>query len=228
LVEQQKPQDAVRLCLQVIGEKPNSAGATAIAQFMTQLYADSSRATKVDPELKQRALRAIDDALDADRGNLNLLMSSAVLQATLNENTEAIRLFRRVVEIEPRQSLALNNLATLLSEQPDKLEEAQEFVQRAIATSGRQPALLDTLGTILLRAKKFKPAIEALEEAVAGSANDPRYYFHLAAAYDGDGQTAMAEEKLKIALELGLEKTILTSGDRALLASLKKQTLTQN
>jgi tetratricopeptide (TPR) repeat protein len=220
LVEQQKPRDAVRLCLQVMGGKPTADGASVLAQILAS--------EQVSSELERQALHAIDDALDADRGNLNLLMSSAVLRTTRNENDEAIRLFRRVVELQPRHALALNNLATLLSEQPDQLKEAQQFVERAIAISGRQPHLLDTLGTILLRSRQFRPAIAALEEAVAGSANDPRYYFHLAAAYDGNGQPALAQEKLKVALGLGLEKTILTSGDRELLVSLKKQALSQN
>ena len=128
LVEQQKSEEAVRLCLQVMGSKPNAAGATVIAQILTS--------EEVPSELERQALRAIDDALDADRGNLSLLMSNAVLRTTRNENDEAIRLFRRVVEIQPRHALALNNLATLLSERPEQLKEAQQFVEKAIDTSG--------------------------------------------------------------------------------------------
>jgi Flp pilus assembly protein TadD len=97
-----------------------------------------------------------------------------------------------------------------------------------MTVSGRQPALLDTLGTILVRSHQYKPAIVALEEAVAGTATDPRYYFHLAAAYDGVNRSADAQRALQTAIELGLDKAILTSGDRELLASLKHELVTVN
>jgi len=124
--------------------------------------------------------------------------------------------------------LALNNLATMLAERQDQLGDARQFIERAISVSGRPPALLDTLGTILVRSHQYKPAVAALEEAVAGTANDPRYYFHLAAAYDGDGRSTDAQRALQTAIELGLDKAILTSGDRELLASLKHDLLTAN
>jgi predicted Zn-dependent protease len=91
-----------------------------------------------------------------------------------------------------------------------------------MAVAGRNPALLDTLGTIQLRAGRFDEAVAALEESVAGSASDPRYYFHLAAAYDGADESDKARKALSTAMELGLDKAILTEGDRQLLATLRR------
>jgi Flp pilus assembly protein TadD len=221
LLQQDKPDEAVKRCLQAAAAKPSPETALVLAQVL-------SSGKKVDPELDRQALRVIHEALDDDRGNVDLLMSTAVLRVTRNENDEAIRLFRRVVELQPNHVLALNNLATMLSEQQDSMSEAQQFIERAIASAGRDPSLLDTLGTILLRSQQFKPAIAALEEAVAGTATDPRYYFHLAAAYDGDNRTADAQRALQTAIKLGLDRAILTSGDRELLASLKQDLLTAN
>lgn len=213
LAQQGKVDDAVRICLDSAGESPSSAAAVVLAQLLA--------ARKVSPDLERQAQRAIDAALDADRANVDLLMSVAVLRITRDDNDEGIRLLQRVVEIEPRHTLALNNLATLLAERKAQLGAAQEYVERAIAIVGRQPALLDTLGTILLHSKNYDGAITALEESVAGTANDPRYYFHLAAAYDAAGKPDEAKRALNTAVELGLDKAILTSGDRELLATLK-------
>jgi tetratricopeptide (TPR) repeat protein len=221
LLQQGKANDAVKTCLQATGGSPSAAAATALAQIL-------SSGKTVDSDLDRQASRAIDQALDADRGNIDLLLSTAVLRITRNESDEAIRLFRRVVEIQPNHVLALNNLATMLAERQDQLSDAKKYIERAISASGRQPALLDTLGTILLRSHQYKPAIAALEEAVAGTASDPRYYFHLAAAYDGDKRASEAQRALRTAMELGLDQAILTSGDRELLASLKHELLTAN
>jgi Flp pilus assembly protein TadD len=220
-VQQGNADEAINVCLQQSLGSPSPEAATVIAQIL-------STGKSVSPENDRKALRAIDEALDADRGNIDLLMSTAVLRIKREDDDDAIRLFRRVVELQPNHVLALNNLATMLAERQDQLDDAKMYVERAISASGRQPALLDTLGTILVRAQQPEPAIAALEEAVAGAVTDPRYYFHLAAAYDGGGRTADAQRALQTASELGLDQAILTSGDRELLASLKQELVSAN
>ena len=46
---------------------------------------------------------------------------------------------RRVLEIAPHNTLALNNLATLLAERPNQRAEALQLIERAIDSAGRQP-----------------------------------------------------------------------------------------
>jgi Flp pilus assembly protein TadD len=110
-----------------------------------------------------------------------------------------------------------------LAEQPNQLGEARKYVEQAIAADGRSSALLDTLGTIMVRGGENQQAISTLEEAVSGPATDPRYYFHLAVAYQRLGNITKAQEVLKTAHERGLDRAILTTGDRGLLASLNEQ-----
>jgi len=220
LIKQGKPGEAIDFCINAGQKLPAAAVATVLAQILSS---DS-----VDPALDRKAQPLIDAALDSDRGNVDLLMSVAVQRVTRNDLDEAAKLFKRVIELQPRHTLALNNLATLYAEQPTHLAEAQEYVERAMTVAGRNPALLDTLGTILLRAGKFDEAVTALEESVAGSASDPRYYFHLAAAYQGAAHSAQAKAALNTAMQMGLDRAILTEGDRELLASLRQQLLAVN
>jgi Tfp pilus assembly protein PilF len=215
LLQQKRPQEAVDFCLEAGKKMPPAAVATVLAQILST--EDSN------PALDRKARPLITAALDADRGNVDLLMSVAVERVTRNDLDEAANLFKRVIQMQPNHTLALNNLATLYAEQPAHLVEAQEYVERAMKIAGRNPALLDTFGTILLRAEKYDEAVVALEESVAGSASDPRYYFHLAAAYDSAGQVDQAREALETALEMGLDDAILTEGDRQLLVSLKSE-----
>jgi Flp pilus assembly protein TadD len=168
----------------------------------------------------------ITSALQTHGDNLELLTSVAVQKVTEGDQSEAIRLFRRVIEIDPNHTVALNNLATLLAEQGSQLNEAREHIERAIKIAGRSPALLDTLGTILIRAGEPKLAVDALEEAVAGVVSDPRYHFHLAVAYKRLGRDLDAKRELEISRQRGLEQAILTSGDRELLTSLEAEIVT--
>jgi pentatricopeptide repeat protein len=217
LAAQGRTDEAIRACLAVTAtnERDAARAATLLAQLM------SGAPTGVADSEGAEALIA--KALDEHGDNVELLMSMAVLNVTRNNNDEAIRYFRRVVELAPSNALALNNLATLLAEQPAAQREALELINRAIEASGRQPELLDTLGTIQLRAGQTADAIMTLEESVAGGGGDPRYHFHLAAAYRKAGNQQEARKALARAHQLGLAKAILTAGDQALLQELERE-----
>lgn len=217
LMAQERTEDAINECLTALGsaEEGSPRKAAVLAQLLTS--------PSVDGAGKQLAEPVIEAALRDHGDDVELLMAVAVLNVTKSNDAEAIRYFRRVVDLSPDNAVALNNLATLLAEKPDQLTEARALVDRAIKVSGRGPALLDTLGTIQIRAGQPKEAIATLEEAVAGGGGDPRYYFHLAAAYYGAQDLEKAKGAFVVARDLGLAKTILTSGDQKLLEELESQ-----
>ena len=214
LLEQHKTNEAIDVCLRSSADDSSPEVATVLAQILSSMEPDA----KVDPKAKS----IIASALQRNGKNVDLLMSIAVLQVTRNRNDKAIELFKRIVDVSPNHTLALNNLATLLAEKPNQLKEAEEYVKRAIAIDGRKPSLLDTLGTVFIRTGKYPQAIAALEESVAGTAADPRYHFHLAVAYQRSGRKLDAQQALHTAQQLGLEQVILTQGDRELLTSLER------
>jgi len=218
LVDQNKLTDAVDVCLQATKNRSQAEVATVLAQLLPS----GSENTEMD----RRVRPIIDSALDASGNDVDLLMSVAVLRVTEDDYDSAIRMFRKVVELQPNHALALNNLATLLAERPNQLAEARKYVEQAMSVSGRSPALLDTLGSILIRGGQYEQAVVTLEEAVAGAARDPRYFFHLAVAYDRVGRQEEAQATLATSRSYGLDRAILTSGDKELLASLQPEPLT--
>src|SRR5262249_37909940 len=139
LSAQKKFSEAVDLCLGVAPHRPSGEVATVLSQVL---------ATAGNPaDLEARVGPTITAAVEANRDNLELLMSAAVRAVMADHNDEAIRLFRKVLERQPNHTMALNNLATLLAERPNQLTEAQECAERAVATGGRWPASLDADGT---------------------------------------------------------------------------------
>jgi predicted Zn-dependent protease len=217
LIAQGRTDEAIKECLeasQASGDVSPQA-ATALAQLMASASVETDNLRRIE--------QVIAAALRSHGDNVDLLMAVAVLNVTRQNDAEAIRYFRRVVELAPNNALALNNLATLLAEQADHRDEALALVTRAIDSNGRQPALLDTLGTIYIRGHQFESAITSLEEAVAGGGGDARFYFHLAAAYYRAKMTTKAKEAFAAARELGLAKSILTEGDQDLLEELEQQ-----
>jgi Flp pilus assembly protein TadD len=155
---------------------------------------------------------------------LNTLAAVAILQSRMDD---AAALYRRVLELRPRDIVAMNNLATVLAEQPDKLSEGKELVERAIAQVGPQAGLLDLKGMILLGENKNNEAVQVLEEAASSAQADSRYCFHLAAAYMQAGKPEKAREAFRRAIALQLDRQILTPGDKKLRTELE-QALSKN
>ena len=93
----------------------------------------------------------------------------------------------------------------------------------AVGTLGGEILLLDTQGTIFLKAGDYAQAISSLEEATAGGATDARYYFHLAAAYQLANRIEEAISALQSSRDLRLGNTMLTNDDRLLLAHLDQE-----
>jgi tetratricopeptide (TPR) repeat protein len=215
LADQKRVEEAVDVCLHAASTRPAAEVATVLVQLLSS--------SEANPELQERVRPFITSALNANRDDVTLLMSIAVRHVTENNYDEAIKLFRRVLELQPNHTLALINLATLLAERRDQLAEARKLAEQAIKVAGRSPALLDTLGTIDIRAGKYDDAVESLEQAVAGVTEDPRFYFHLAVAYQRAGRDDEVVKQLESARRYGLDDAILTDGDRELLANLERE-----
>ncbi len=215
LLRQGKAADAVNLFLEQDSEDVTAQDATVLAGILS--------ADVADQEDYSRAWPAISGALEKHGDDVELLMSVAVLQVTRGQQDEAIRLFRRVVEVSPENTLALNNLATLLGEREADRAEALNLIERAIQVAGRKPALLDTQGTIQLRLGSLSEAIRSLEEAVATVNVDSRYYFHLAAAYVRSDSPDKAMKAYNEARQRGIDKAVLTSADQALMKEIENE-----
>lgn len=94
----------------------------------------------------------------------------------------------------------LNNLAWAYSKVGDK--RALDTAKQAYEAGPTLPAVQDTYGWILLRSKTNpKLALSLLERAAASAPGDPDVRFHLAVAYQVNGQRAKAVDALRTALK---------------------------
>jgi tetratricopeptide (TPR) repeat protein len=156
---------------------------------------------------------------------VTLLSNVANVRILEDRPEDALQLYRRVLELTPGDRLrvtALNNLATLAAEQPQRLGEAMKTIEQAIAIAGPQPGLLDTKAMILVYDGKAKEGVGLLEDAVRES-HDPRYRFHLAVACFRMGDEPRARQAFKDSKEAMLTQQVLTRMDRKMLAELDRK-----
>jgi len=98
---------------------------------------------------------------------------------------EAAKYLQRVLELKPRNPVALNNLAWVYQSQGDK--RAAGLAQQAYVLSpGGQTA--DTLGWILASGGDMTRGMPLLRQAATQAANDPRVLYHYAVALKDTGK----------------------------------------
>lgn len=139
--------------------------------------------------------------LSRDPGNLTAQLWLGIFQQASGDYKTAISLYRNVLDREPDQAQAANNLAYLLAEHENNLDEALKLAQRAVERSPDTPAYSDTLGWILCRKGLYAAALQYLERS--GTQTDQAIWkYHLAIAYAKTGDVRRGKATFSAALKL--------------------------
>jgi Flp pilus assembly protein TadD len=106
-----------------------------------------------------------------------------------------------VLQVQPRNALAMNNVAWLLAKQGKS--GAVAMAESANALMPERPQLLDTLATALAAEQQVAKAIETQKRALALSPQDPALKLNLARHYLQNGEKPRARAELEDLARLG-------------------------
>ena len=133
---------------------------------------------------------------------------------------EALAVYKRIVEKEPKNPTALNNIANILIEtSPDNAQEALGYIERAVAILPNNAVLLDTQGTVLIMLKRYEEAAQALSVATKAG-GDPRSALHWYIALINAGKAEEAEKVKPMIDRKSLRDVYLLPEDKAALEKL--------
>jgi tetratricopeptide (TPR) repeat protein len=150
------------------------------------------------PEDARKRLSAVLAKNDASTP-AHLMLAEIEFQA--GNSAAAIAQYRKVLEKDSRNLMALNTLSYLLADQANQPDEALQYAQQAKELAPHDPAVDDTLGWVYYRKGLYPLAAERLEAAVAKEPNARRKY-HLAMAYFKTGDRPRATAQLNQALKM--------------------------
>ncbi len=134
------------------------------------------------------------------------LLNEAEFYALKLDYARAEAIYTEVLAKEPRNVVALNNLAWILAPQPESSAKALELIDRAVAEVGVTGELLDTRARVRIASKQFELAEKDLTEALTQEKTGLRM-FHLALSKQAQTppRKADAATAFKQAKERGLE-----------------------
>jgi tetratricopeptide (TPR) repeat protein len=102
--------------------------------------------------------------------------------------------YSRVLELDPHNALAMNNLAYLYTEEGVMLRKALRLSMNAVLLDPENGVFLDTLGWVYYRLGNYAVSREVLEKAVATGIEESEVFGHLGAVYEKLGETDKARE----------------------------------
>jgi len=100
--------------------------------------------------------------------------------------------FRKVLELNPQSSGALNYLGYMLADRNVRLDEAAEMIRKALDLEPDNGAYLDSMGWVCYRQGKLEEAQSLLQKALDRIGEDPTVHDHLGDVYLKLGKTKEA------------------------------------
>ena len=162
-------------------------------------------------------IKKLDESQDID---MLVLVSMGDFFLAKKATPEALAVYKRIVEKEPKNPTALNNIANILIEtSPDNAQEALGYIERAVAILPNNSVLLDTQGTVLILLKRYEEAAQALSLATKAG-GDPRSALHWYIALVNAGKTEEAEKVKPMIDRKSLRDVYLLPEDKAALEKL--------
>ena len=128
-------------------------------------------------------------------------MLSGNIYQKLNEENKAIKIYRKMISINPNFVPALNNLAYLLGNKSENREEALRLALQASDLALDDPYISDTLGWILHLKGEFRWAQSVLEKSAQLLSDNAEVHYHLAMSYYMMGMDEAAKKNFLKALD---------------------------
>ncbi|MGB7759187.1 MAG: tetratricopeptide repeat protein [Bryobacteraceae bacterium] len=126
---------------------------------------------------------------DGEKEQVNYMRGVSLERQKKYDQSEAA--FRKVLEMNPKNALALNYLGYTLADRNVRLEEAYDLIKRAVDLDPENGAYLDSLGWVYFRQGKLDDARGLLERAL-DRMQDPTVHDHLGDVYLKLGKTKEA------------------------------------
>jgi len=164
---------------------------------LSQIYLVARRYSDAEKVM----LRAQEQKLDKERVKLQL----ATVYDKQKDYDRAESLLKEILQEDPKDAIALNYIGYLLADRGIRLEEAVDYVQRALVLDPNNGAYLDSLGWAFFKMNDIQKAEKYLLQAVQLERKDPVIQDHLGDLYFKAGNLEKAQEFWKRSLANGGE-----------------------
>lgn len=177
-------------------------------------------------EDNEQALAVFEHLLKDDPKDLYLMQCAAICRHKLGNADSAQKMYERILELDPDNEIAKDNINAITAAKPDQHEEQDELsdlesildradkhyqdgdlhaaireIETTLNGAEDNSALYATLGSLEFQATQFDKAVEHLRKAVVMDGNSADFPTRLALAEHKTGNTRAFIENLNLALK---------------------------
>lgn len=165
---------------------------------------------------------------DTDPSRWIVLYTRAISYFNLDQWPQAEADFRAALALRPDQPQVLNYLGYSLVERGEKLDEALQMIETAVAAEPDNGAIVDSLGWVYFQLGRYEDAVKPMERAASLEAVDPIVNDHLGDTYWAVGRFIEATfqwnralsfdpeeelaDRIRRKLEVGLDAVLVEEG----------------
>jgi tetratricopeptide (TPR) repeat protein len=132
----------------------------------------------IQAEYGDKALTLLDNSLNKFPNETDLLFARVLYYDSITNQAGSEKDLQQIIIMKPDDSRALNHLGYMLAAQTTRYEEALELLERAIAISPNDPAIIDSLAWAQYKLGHYEDALQNLRRAFAAFP-DPELASHL-------------------------------------------------
>jgi tetratricopeptide (TPR) repeat protein len=129
-----------------------------------ELITSESRLLNSDDQ-HEESLSVLSDGLSRYPDDASLLYARALVAERLDKREMFEADLQKVITAQPDNGYALNALGYFLVDRNERLDEAEKYLTRAIELQPSDPAIIDSVGWLYYRQKRYDEAIEMLRKA---------------------------------------------------------------
>jgi tetratricopeptide (TPR) repeat protein len=184
LADTNKPDEGIKLAkAQLHGDPGDREVDLVLAQIYTRLRRWKDAGDEID------AAEALSTKQD---DKIYIYFLRGALAERQKHYDSAEEQFRKILAIDPNNSMTLNYLGYMLGDRGVKLDEALTMVQKAVQLDPQNGAYLDSLGWVYFKMGQYALAEANLRKATERMGNDPAVHDHLGELYEKTGRLKMA------------------------------------
>jgi tetratricopeptide (TPR) repeat protein len=136
------------------------------------LFATIESSLLIQEKHPSAAEQLLNTALNKFPNETDLLFARVLYYDSQSNKDGSERDLMQIISMQPEDSRALNHLGYMLADQTTRHGEALELIERAIAISPDDPAIIDSLGWALYKVARYEEALVQMRRAFAAFPDD--------------------------------------------------------
>ncbi len=193
LADTGKPEEGIKLAkAQLRGDPGDREVDLVLAQIYTRLRRWKEAGDEID------AAEALSTKQD---DKIYIYFLRGALDERQKHYDSAEEQFRKILAIDPNNSMTLNYLGYMLGDRGVRLDDALAMVQKAVQLDPQNGAYLDSLGWVYFKMGQYALAEANLRKASERLGKDPAVHDHLGELYEKTGRLKMAASQWEQSLQ---------------------------